>query len=106
VLVESCDEVISKENEDLRLEVKILEQKVSMLGKQAKAQSSQANHRNMVNKLEKGRTTPKLAPHKQTKSPRHKKEERVNIDEKIEYAGSVLECKNATHQKWHWLQEW
>jgi hypothetical protein len=51
VLVESCDEVISKENEDLRLEVKILEQKVSMLGKQAKAQSSQANRRNMVNKL-------------------------------------------------------
>jgi pentatricopeptide repeat protein len=40
VLVESCDEVIGKENDHLKHEVKRLEQKVSMLEKQAKAQQS------------------------------------------------------------------
>jgi hypothetical protein len=62
VLVESCDETISNENDDLRLEVKRLEQKVNMLEKQAKAQPCQDNRRNMVNKHEKGRTAPMLAP--------------------------------------------
>jgi hypothetical protein len=46
----------------LKFEVKRLEQKVNMLEKQAKAQPSQDNRRNILNKLEKGRTVPKLAP--------------------------------------------
>jgi hypothetical protein len=45
----------------LKLEVKRLEQNVNMLEKQAKVQPSQYNRRNMVNKLKKGRTMPKLA---------------------------------------------
>jgi hypothetical protein len=36
-----------------------------MLEKKAKAQPSQDNNRNMVNKLENGRTVPKLAPQHQ-----------------------------------------
>jgi hypothetical protein len=40
VLVESCDEAIGKENDNLKLEVKRLEQKVNILEKQAKAQPS------------------------------------------------------------------
>jgi hypothetical protein len=36
-LVESCDEAIQKENDNLKLKVKRLEQKVNMLKKQAKA---------------------------------------------------------------------
>jgi hypothetical protein len=66
VLVESCDETIGKENDDLKLEVKRLEQKVSMLERQAKAQPFQDNCGNVVNKLEKGRIVPKLAPQQQT----------------------------------------
>jgi hypothetical protein len=62
VCVESCDEAIGQENDNLKLEVKWLDQKVSVLEKQAKALPSQNNHRNMVNKLEKGKTVPKLAP--------------------------------------------
>jgi hypothetical protein len=106
VLVESCDETIGKENDNLKLDVKRLEQKVSVLEKQAKAQPSQDNRRNMVNKLEKEKTVSNLAPQQQMKATHHKKEERANIDEKIEYARSILECKEATHQKWHWLQKW
>jgi hypothetical protein len=62
VLVESCDEAIDKENDNLKLEVERLEQKLSVLEKWGKSQPSQDNRRNMVNKLEKGRTMPKLAP--------------------------------------------
>jgi hypothetical protein len=62
VFVESFDEAIGQENDNLKLEVKWLDQKVSVLEKQAKALPSQNNHRNMVNKLEKGKTVPKLAP--------------------------------------------
>jgi hypothetical protein len=40
VLVESCDEPIGKENDNLKLEVKRLEQKVNVLEKQVKAQPS------------------------------------------------------------------
>jgi hypothetical protein len=45
-----------------------------MLKKQAKAQPSQDNRRNMVNKLEKGRIASKPAPQQQTKTTHHKKE--------------------------------
>jgi regulator of replication initiation timing len=62
VLVESYDEAIGKENDSLKLEVKRLEQKISMLEKQAKTQPSQDNHRNMVDKLEKKKTVPKFSP--------------------------------------------
>jgi hypothetical protein len=83
VLVESCDEAIGKENDHLKYEVKRLEQKVSMLEKQAKAQPSQDNRRNMVNNLEKEKTVPKLAPQQQMKHTHHKKEEKTNINEKV-----------------------
>jgi hypothetical protein len=52
--VDSCDDLISKENDTLKLEVKRLEQKVKVLEKQAKVRPSQDNRRNMMNKLEKG----------------------------------------------------
>jgi hypothetical protein len=88
VIVESCNDAIDKENDNLKLEVKMLE-KGKYIGKQLKAQPSQNNRRNMVNKLEKGRTTAKLAPQHQKKPINRKKEEMTNIDEKIEYARSV-----------------
>jgi hypothetical protein len=83
----------------LKLEVKRLEQKVRVLEKQVKAQPYQDNHRNMVNKLEKGKTVSKLAPQQQKKSINHKKEERANIDEKIEYARSVFLNARRSHIK-------
>jgi hypothetical protein len=97
--VESCDEAVRKENDNLKLEVKWLEQKVIMLKKQAKAQPSQDNRRNMVNKLEKGRIAPKLALQHQMKPTHHKEEEMANIDEKIEYARSVFLNARRLHIK-------
>jgi hypothetical protein len=99
VLVESCDEAIWKENDNLKLEVKRLEQKVIMLEKQANAQPSQDNRINMVNKLKKKRTMPKLVPQYQMKPTHHKKEEMTIIDEKIEYARSVFLNARRPHIK-------
>jgi hypothetical protein len=71
MFVEYCDEVISKENDNLNLKVKRLEQKVSVL--QVKSQSSQDNRRNIVNKLEKRKTVSKLVPQQKIKHTHHKK---------------------------------
>jgi hypothetical protein len=64
----------------LKLEVKRLEQKVNVLEKQVKVQRTQDRHRNMVNKLEKGKPVPKLVLQQQMRPTHHKKEERANID--------------------------
>jgi hypothetical protein len=61
VLIESCDEVVGKENDHLKREIKRIEFKVNKLKKQTKVQPSQDNHSNMVKKLKKGRTAPKIA---------------------------------------------
>jgi hypothetical protein len=51
--VETCDEQITQENDHLKREVKNLELKVNKLMKQAKVQTPQDNHNNVVKKLEK-----------------------------------------------------
>jgi hypothetical protein len=99
MLVESCDEAIGKENDNLKLEVKRLEQKVNVLEKQAKAQPSQDNHKNMMNKLENGKTVPKLSPQQQMRPTHHKKKERASIDEKIKYVRSVFLNARRPHIK-------
>jgi hypothetical protein len=83
----------------LKLEVKRLEQNINVLEKQVKAQPSQDNRRNMVNKIEKGKSVSKLAPQQQKMPIHHKKEERANIDEKIVYAQSVFLNARMSHIK-------
>jgi cell division protein FtsB len=61
VSVETCDDLIVQENDYLKREVKKLELEVNKLKKQAKVQPTQDNHSNVVKKLEKEKTTPKIA---------------------------------------------
>ncbi len=61
MLVESYDEAIGKENDHLKREVKRLKIEVNKLKKKTKVQSPQDNYSNMVMKLEKRRTAPKIA---------------------------------------------
>jgi hypothetical protein len=53
----------------------------------------------MVNKLEKGSNMPKLSPQQGKKPTHQKKEEKANIDEKIEYARSVFLNARRPHIK-------
>jgi hypothetical protein len=89
VLAESCDEVIGKDNDYLKREVKRLEFEVNKLKKQTKVQPPQDNCRNMVKKLEKGRTATMIASQQQKKQVHHKMEEKNLVDEKVQYARSA-----------------
>jgi cell division protein FtsB len=61
VSVETCDDQITQENDHLKKEVKKLELEVNKLNKQAKVQHAQDNRSNIVKKVEKGKTAPKIA---------------------------------------------
>jgi hypothetical protein len=83
VSVETCDYQITRENDHLKREVKKLELEVYKLKKKAKVQPPQHNCSNVVKKLEKGKTAPKIASQPSKKQVQNEK------DEKVEYARSV-----------------
>jgi TolA-binding protein len=89
VSVKTCDETITQEIDHLKLEVKRLEQMVSELVKQAKVRPSQDNHRNMVNKLQKGSNVTKQASQRSNKAQPIKKQQKSIEEEKLEYARSA-----------------
>jgi hypothetical protein len=77
----------------LKLEVKRIEQKVKVLKKQAKVQPPQDNRNNMVRKLEKGKTAPKIA------SQPPKKQVQKERDENVEYVRSISLNARRSHIK-------
>jgi hypothetical protein len=93
VLMETCDETIAQENDHLKREVKKLELEVNKLKKQAKMQPPQDNRNNMVKKLEKGKTTLKIA------SQQPKKQVQKERDEKVEHTRSDFLNARRTHIK-------
>jgi hypothetical protein len=93
VSVETYDEHIAQENDHLKREVKKLELEVSKLKKQPKVQHPQDIHNNMVKKLEKGKTTPKIA------SQPPKKQVQKLRDKNVEYARSVFLNARRPHIK-------
>jgi hypothetical protein len=83
-IVKTCDGQIAQENDHLKREVKKLELEVNKVKKQAKVQPSQDNCNNMVKKLKKGKTAPKI-----TSQP-PKRQVQKEMDKIIEYARSVF----------------
>jgi protein involved in temperature-dependent protein secretion len=73
VSVKTCDEAIAQENDQVKLEVKRLEQMVSELVKQVKVRPTQNNHRNIVKKLENCSNVTKRASKQSNKAQHHKK---------------------------------
>jgi hypothetical protein len=73
--------------------VKKLELEVNKLKKQAKVQPPQDNRSNVVKKLEKGKTVPKIASQPSKKRVQNEK------DEKVEYARSVFLNARRPHIK-------
>jgi hypothetical protein len=91
--METCDEQISQENDHLKREVKKLELEVNKLRNQGKVLLPQDNRSNVVKKLEKGKTAPKIASQPPNKQVENEK------DEKIEYARSVFLNARRSHIK-------
>jgi hypothetical protein len=77
----------------LKREVKKLELEVNKLKKQGKVQPPQDSRNNMMKKLEKGKTAPKIA------SQPPKKQVQKERDEKMEYASSVFLNARRPHIK-------
>jgi hypothetical protein len=103
VSVETCDEAIAQENDQLKLEVKRHEQMVSELVKQAKMWPSQDNRINMVNKLEKGSNVTKQASQQSKGSTSQEVTKDYWRGKAWVFKECILECKKASHQEWHWL---
>jgi hypothetical protein len=93
VSVETCDYLIAQENNHLKREVKKIELEVNKLKKQAKVQPTQDNRSDVVKKLEKEKTIPKI-----TSQP-SKKQFQNEKDEKVEYARSVFLNARRPHIK-------
>jgi hypothetical protein len=93
VSVKTYDDLITQENDHLKREVKKLELEMNKLKKQAKVQPPQDNHSNVVKKVEKGKTAPKIA------SQTSKKQDQNEKDEKVEYASSVFLNAKMAHIK-------
>jgi hypothetical protein len=77
----------------LKREVKKLELEVNTLKKQTKVQPPQDNHSNVVKKLEKGKTTLKIASQPPKKQVQNEK------DEKVEYIRCVFLNERRPHIK-------
>jgi cell division protein FtsB len=77
VSVKTCDDQIAQENDYLKREVKKFELEVNKLKKQAKVQPSQDNRINVVRKLEKGKTAPKIASQSSKKQVQNEKDKKV-----------------------------
>jgi hypothetical protein len=91
--VETCDDQITQEKDHLKREVKKLELEVNKLKKQAKVQITQDKRSNVVKKLKKKKTTPKIASQPSKKQVQNEK------DEKVEYARSVFLNARRPHSK-------
>jgi cytochrome c556 len=93
VNVETCDDQIGQENDHFKREVKKLELEVNKLKNQAKVQTPQDNRSNVVKKLNKGKTSPKIASQPSKKQVQNEK------DDKVEYARSVFLNARRPHIK-------
>jgi type IV secretory pathway VirB4 component len=61
-LVESCDDLIAKENDELKQEVEKIQKDLYVLKEKSKVHTSQENREDMVKKLEKGSTVASSTP--------------------------------------------
>jgi hypothetical protein len=81
VLVESCHDLIAKENDKLKQEVEKLQKDLYVLKEKSKMQPSQDNHEDMVKKLEKGSTVTNSTPQQHTMTHKNKIQEKRNVEQ-------------------------
>jgi hypothetical protein len=79
VLVESCDDLIPKENDELKLKVEKLQEDLNVLKEKRKVQPSQDNCEDMVKKLEKGSTATRSTPRQHTMTHKNKTQEKSKV---------------------------
>jgi hypothetical protein len=78
--LDSCDDIIAKENDLLNLEVQRLESEMVKFKGKTLGQPTQDNRDHMVNNLELETTVNRSSSQQKYKSPHHKKQEKVKKD--------------------------
>jgi hypothetical protein len=79
VLVESCDDLIAKENYKLKQDVEKLQMDLYVLREKSKVQPSQDNREDTVKKLEKGSTVNSSTPQQHTMTHENKIQKRARL---------------------------
>jgi hypothetical protein len=79
VPIESCDDLIAKENDKLKQEVEKLQKDLYVLKEKSKVQPSQDNREDMVKKLEKGSTVTSSTPQQHTMTHKNKIQENSKV---------------------------
>jgi hypothetical protein len=75
--VDSCNDLIAEENDLLKLEVKRIELEMVKLQGKALGQPTQDNRDHIVNNPESGTTITRSSSQQKSKSPHHKRQEKV-----------------------------
>jgi hypothetical protein len=76
---ESCDDLIAKENDQLKQEVEKLQKDLYVLKEKYKVEPSQDNREDMVKKLEKGSTATRSTPQQHTMIHKNKIQEKSKV---------------------------
>jgi hypothetical protein len=102
-----CDDLIAKENDELKQEVEKLQKNLCVLKEKSKVQPSQDNCEDMVKKLEKGSTITRSTPQQHTMTHKNKIQEKSKVGQvKSQYrpikhkAQESLSKKPRSSNKW------
>jgi DNA repair exonuclease SbcCD ATPase subunit len=79
VLVESCDDLITEENDKLKQEIEKLQKDLYVLKEKSEVQPSQDNRESMVKKLEKESTATRSTPQQHTMTHKNKIQEKSKV---------------------------
>jgi hypothetical protein len=86
VLVKSCDDLIARENDELKQEVEKLQKDLYVLKEKSKVQPSQDKREDMVKKLEKGSAATRSTPQQHTMTHKNKIQEKSKVGQiKFQY---------------------
>jgi hypothetical protein len=107
VLVESCDNLIAKQNDELKQEVEKLQNDLYVLKEKSKVQPSQDNCEDMVKKLEKGSTVTSSTPQRLTRTHNHKIQEKRKVGQvKSQYLPTKHKAQESLSKKPRRSNKW
>jgi DNA repair exonuclease SbcCD ATPase subunit len=106
VLVESFDDLIAKENDELKRNVEKLQEDLYVLKEKSKVQPSQDNREDLVKKLEKGSTATRSTPQQHTMIHNNKTQEKSKVGQiKSQYRPIKQKTARVTLQEAKKLQQ-
>jgi hypothetical protein len=113
VLVESCDDLIAEENDQLKQEVEKLQKDLYVLKEKSKVQPSQDNRESIVKKPKKGSTATRSTPQQYTMTQKNKIQEKSKVGQiKSQYrpikhkTQESLSKKPRSSNKWRVCYKW